>query len=241
MKTETIEVNGKKYLINIHFENRNNTKASIGKKFINIRIPLCIDREEQSKQLTKMKSWLIKKLQENPERFKSKQKEYKDKEILKVGNEEYLIRINFKENEGSSARIIDNIINLLISSKISKEEQDKHISVLISRCIAKEKLPKLKERVKELNSISFNKEINRIFLKNNASNWGSCSSDGNINISTRILFAPSEVIDYVIIHELAHIIEPNHSEDFWRLVENAMPNYKEKINWLKENGKNLKF
>ena len=74
-----------------------------------------------------------------------------------------------------------------------------------------------------------------MFLKYNTSSWGTCSSSKNINLSTRLLFAPDGVIEYVCIHELAHMLEMNHSERFWNLVERAMPDYKEKIDWLKQN------
>jgi len=96
-------------------------------------------------------------------------------------------------------------------------------------------LPKLQEKIYELNEKHFNRKINKIFFKHNKSNWGSCSNARNINISTRLLFAPDEVLEYVCIHELAHLIEQNHSDRFWTLVETAMPNYVEKEKWLKEN------
>ena len=64
---------------------------------------------------------------------------------------------------------------------------------------------------------NLNNLIKGIFLKYNHSNWGSCSHNGNINLSTRLLFAPEAVQDYVIVHELAHLVEPNHSDRFWAL------------------------
>lgn len=166
---------------------------------------------------------------------------HKDGDVLKVGNEEYSLRIDFKDKQSSSARITENNINLIISSNLSKELQNKHISTLLSRCIAGKRLPKLKEKINELNNKHFNQKINKIFFKHNKSNWGSCSEAGNINISTRLLLAPDDVLEYVCIHELAHLIEPNHSDRFWALVEKAIPDYKEKINWLKENGNKCKF
>lgn len=241
MKTESIEVDGIKYTVKIYYEDRNNTSVSIGKT-INIRIPLFFNREEKLKQLLKMKAWARKKLEENPEKFKPKpQKEYKDGDVLKVGDEEYLLRIDFKDKQSSSARITENNINLIISSNLSKELQNKHISTLLSRCIAGTRLPKLKEKINELNNKHFNQKINKIFFKHNKSNWGSCSKAGNINISTRLLLAPDDVLEYVCIHELAHLIKPNHSDRFWALVEKAMPDYKEKINWLDQNGNKCKF
>ena len=78
-------------------------------------------------------------------------------------------------------------------------------------------------------------------MKYNHSNWGSCSEKGNINISTRALFTPNDVLDYLYVHELAHLVEQNHSNSFWTLVQKAMPDYKEKQKWLKENGGKCKF
>jgi len=95
--------------------------------------------------------------------------------------------------------------------------------------------------VHELNERHFQQPIDQVRLKYNHSNWGSCSNKGNINLSTRLLFAPPEVIDYVIIHELAHRLEMNHSPRFWKLVADAMPNYREQERWLKEHGKGLGF
>ena len=62
-----------------------------------------------------------------------------------------------------------------------------------------------------------------------------------MNLSTRLLFAPKDVIDYVIIHELAHLYEMNHSKKFWNIVSQVMPNYKEKEKWLSKNGRLCDF
>jgi len=66
--------------------------------------------------------------------------------------------------------------------------------------------------------------------------WGSCSGDNSINFSYRVVMAPIFVIDYIVVHELCHILEHNHSKNFWNHVINVMPNYKEAKEWLKSNG-----
>lgn len=81
--------------------------------------------------------------------------------------------------------------------------------------------------------------VERVTLKNLSSRWGSCSSKGNININIRLLMCPKDVIDYVIIHELAHRKEMNHSKAFWAIVEVKDPSYKQKIKYLKEHQKQL--
>lgn len=66
--------------------------------------------------------------------------------------------------------------------------------------------------------------------------WGSCSGENNLAFSYRLIMAPPAIINYVIVHELMHIKEKNHSAQFWKLVEKALPEYKLHRHWLKENG-----
>jgi hypothetical protein len=71
--------------------------------------------------------------------------------------------------------------------------------------------------------------------------YGSCSPDNKLSFSWRLIMSPLTVIDYVIIHELMHIKEKNHSERFWALVESTMPDYKKHRHWLRENGHILRI
>lgn len=66
--------------------------------------------------------------------------------------------------------------------------------------------------------------------------WGSCSSRGNLNFNCLLMLAPEEVLDYVVVHELAHRKQMNHSALFWREVERECPDYKKSLRWLKDRG-----
>jgi predicted metal-dependent hydrolase len=66
--------------------------------------------------------------------------------------------------------------------------------------------------------------------------WGSCSKEGNLNFNFLLSALPTNIIDYIIIHELLHLVEFNHSDHFWKLVEHAIPSYKDCRTWLKKNG-----
>ncbi len=71
--------------------------------------------------------------------------------------------------------------------------------------------------------------------------WGSCSRDNRLSFSWRMIMAPLTIIDYILIHELAHIKEKNHSRRFWRYLESILPDYRKQRLWLKENGHRLRF
>jgi len=79
----------------------------------------------------------------------------------------------------------------------------------------------------------------QVRLKTQKTLWGSCSSVNNINLNYLLIMAPMSVIDYVIVHELAHTKIKNHSKDFWQLVESILPKYKASKSWLKNNGYKL--
>ena len=242
MLKDYLEVNGTRYPVKVHIERRDDSRASISRRAVNIRLPNLLNREQRFREIHRIKGWAKEQIAANPERFKPKaQKTYADGVISKVGDEESVLRIEFMEKESSSARIIGNKIHMIITSRLSETIKNNHISTLISRCAARRRLPKLKAKIDGLNNRHFNQNLKKIFFKHNKSNWGSCSEDGNINISTRLLFAPDDILEYVCIHELAHLIEHNHSDRFWALVEKAMPDYREKQSWLKENGGECSF
>ena len=78
-------------------------------------------------------------------------------------------------------------------------------------------------------------EYKRVTLRNQKSRWGSCSGKKNLNFNWKLVMAPIEVIDYVVVHEMCHLSQMNHSAKFWNLVAEKIPNYKDIRKWLKDN------
>ncbi len=96
--------------------------------------------------------------------------------------------------------------------------------------------PSFERRVLAMHEGRFTKKIKTIAFGNMSSRWGSCSQYGELSFSTRLLFAPRSVQDYVILHELCHLDVMDHSDRFWKRVSNFDPNYVRKEQWLDDNG-----
>ncbi len=91
----------------------------------------------------------------------------------------------------------------------------------------------------ELLAKQYGFEYRSIRITGARTRWGSCGSKGTLNFSWRLMMAPPAVVEYVIVHELCHLRQHNHSKAFWKLVEGILPDYKQRQKWLKTNGRAL--
>ncbi|MGE5417760.1 MAG: M48 family metallopeptidase [Acidobacteriota bacterium] len=98
-----------------------------------------------------------------------------------------------------------------------------------AKALIKQRLDEIKERL--------DCEYNKVVVRDQKTRWGSCSPKKNLSFNWRLLLMPPEVLDYVIVHELCHIIELSHSKEFWNIVESILPDYNEKRKWLRANGR----
>src|SRR6266542_3441701 len=96
----------------------------------------------------------------------------------------------------------------------------------------------ISERVEQY-SHQYNFVPGHVKISSAKTRWGSCSPNGNLNFTWRLVMAPMDVIDYVVVHELAHLRVKNHSSKFWKAVESIYPEYKKQRKWLRENGEKL--
>lgn len=207
-----------------------------------LRMPLLATEAKVRHQLVELEAWVVKVFSEKPAlREAFSEKVYRTGDLLEVSGRRYTLQVHIETRSSHTAKLKDGVIVLQISDRSIPLERSKAIKTLLSRVVANDFYPEIRSRVKDWNDRTFRQHIESVNLKYNHSNWGSCSSRHNVNLSTKLLFAPTEVQDYVILHELAHLIEMNHSSRFWALVEQHMPDYKKMKRWLKDNGQQCDF
>ena len=134
--------------------------------------------------------------------------------------------------------IVKNYLKMqAVSPKPSQKEKTPYERRLEApyRQAAKEYIPKRVAYYAELLDVTYA----TISIRDQKTRWGSCSSKGNLSFSWRLILAPPKVLDYVVVHELCHRKEMNHSPRFWALMESIIPDYKIHRKWLKENGEKL--
>ncbi len=109
------------------------------------------------------------------------------------------------------------------------------VSESAARTAARELVSTLAEREAGQLGVAYR----RIRIGGQRTLWGSCSPGGTLSFNWRLVLAPAEVLDYVVVHELCHLREPNHSRRFWELVEERRPEWRKQRDWLREHGPEL--
>ena len=126
-------------------------------------------------------------------------------------------------------------ISSLLGTQKSSDSKPVSPEILELKAKAKEELPAIVKKYAGLMGVTYN----RITIRHQKTRWGSCTKTGNLSFNCLLMKMPENVRDYVIIHELAHLKELNHSTKFWAIVAEYCPWYKDAKLWLKENGENL--
>lgn len=170
------------------------------------------------------------------------------------------MKIIFKDKKNSSGLVRDGQILLYISSRFSRAEQQRHIDLLLEKLTPR--LERARQRAltalpaempagltpspvttdtgleawaAEINRQFYGFQMGKVRFRKQESRWGSCASrTRNVQISNRLKGGPHELLEYVLIHEIAHLGEFNHSPRFWALVERACPDYRERRKKLRE-------
>lgn len=200
-----------------------------------VSCPLYIN-DKMVKELVESKAvWISSKLDE----IESAKRSREDLNTISFLGRSYKVNIHELDQDIIKIILEDNSLEIYVSNKL-KEKKEEYIKDSIVKWYRERAREVFEERIKYY-SLKLGVSPNRITIKDQSTRWGSCSSKGNINLNYRVVMAPMEIIDYLIVHELSHMVHLNHSKDFWRLVESILSDYQDRKAWLKGNGNKLKL
>lgn len=236
-----LDIDGCQVPLRVSFSNRRDIRYSFSHTGLNYACPRGLTKQDFVKYLEELRIWARKQFEAKPslrERYLPPQ--YQSGQVIQTCFQPF--QLDIIEDQPMSLGKRDGLdIRIFIESNLSDYQRQKLFNHLLGKLIAPCLIPQLTERVEELNDQYFRVPVHGLGLRNNQGRWGSCSSDGKLSFATRLMLAPLEVVDYVIIHELAHRLEMNHSSDYWALVARAMPDFERHERFLKEEGWRLRF
>ena len=192
-----------------------------------VRAPKKLPIDEIKNFISKKENWIKEKQEKVKVRFETKQKiKYEDGEEFFLIGKKYSLR--FVENYKYAMNFEDEQFKIdMAYKKYAKSLFEQYYKIKAKNFIIPRVVKLSKDTGLKINNVKISSAIRR---------WGSCNSKKFLNFSWRLVLAPEFAIDYVIIHELAHTKELNHSDKFWLIVEKLCPDYKLAEKWLKDNG-----
>lgn len=201
---------------------------------IYVRAPRSLSKEVIMDIVRKKSQWIIEKRNElyNIKKIIIR-KPMNGYSYLYLG-EEYKIKIVHDESCKDKYIVLKNN-TMYIHTNSMKEE---NLKLILEEWYRKETKKIIQEYIEKYKT-NFKETIKEVKIKTQKKRWGSCTYDNKLLFNWKLSMAPKEVIEYVVIHELCHMKHKNHSKDYWSEVNKNMPSYKERHNWLKQNGYKL--
>lgn len=205
-----------------------------------VRAPMGLSRKQVDRILSEKASWIL--THQNSLQKLSKEREEKryisGTDIYYKG-EKYNLHITRVENKKKQKVVLKTSIKNEIDI-FTVDLDEKYIRRFLETWYKEEARRILTEKVDYYGKF-FSRSHENIRIKSMKTRWGSCSAKGNLNFNWKIIMAPEEVIDYLVVHELSHLVEMNHSANFYSQLSRILPDYKTHQKWLKENGKYLEL
>ena len=196
-----------------------------------VHAPPTVSEEEIQRIVESKRQWIVEKVR-HPQKYQDLPHP-PGKELVNGESALYLgrhYRIEIEKNRSGEIRFAQ---KFFVSGDLVGKGQEAFREWYIAR--AKERiLPRVEHHARQLGV-----EFGNAKIVDNLYRWGSCTVKNNVNFNWRLIKAPMFVIDYVVVHELAHLIEPNHTPRFWNVIRSQLANVEKAKYWLRENGQLL--
>ena len=141
-------------------------------------------------------------------------------------------RLKLVQGESSEVKLKNGYLTLTYDKRLTKEERDEFVRSSLQEWYQARALDKLTEKVTRYEKILHVKSKS-VSVYDFKSRWGSCSVSGDLRFNWRIIMAPNAIVDYVVVHELSHLVHHDHSDKFWKTIGHVISDYADRRQWLK--------
>lgn len=165
-----------------------------------------------------------------------KQKEYVSGESFTYLGRNYRLKIT--EGDSKDVKLADGRFYVSVPSIMTGNDKSEFIRRKLIEWYKEHAVQRLRQKAIRYAKVVGVQPVS-VGLKDYLSRWGSCHQDGRLFFNWKVIIAPHSIVDYVVVHELCHLVYPDHSKEYWGLLETILPDYAERKEWLKVNGRLL--
>jgi len=198
-----------------------------------VRVPNKASDSDIEELLEQKINWIIKKLAIAKQRASEVPRhDYRPGDIFHLMGEKFVLTYSVGKRD------LVETTGFFLSVTLKPDTPQEKVPELIRKWYINRAREIVNERV-----VSYSRSLgvrpNRISIRSQSKRWGSCSAKGNLNFNWKLVMAPPEILDYVVAHELCHMLYLDHQKDFWKTLKKVMPDYQYRRKWLKDNGHRL--
>lgn len=205
---------------------------------VRVLVPSTLPDEKIVELVNRKSRWIKTKIAHfNEINRDQKQKEYVSGESFTYLGRNYRLKI-MPGDSNSEVKLMNGRFHVHVPIETPPEQRDRLVVEQLTGWYKERAIHRLRQK-----TIRYAKQMGvkpvSVGLKDYSSRWASCHTDRKIYFNWKIIIAPHSIVDYVVVHELCHLVHPDHSGQFWKLLETVLPDYKERKEWLKVNGNSL--
>jgi predicted metal-dependent hydrolase len=205
---------------------------------IRVIVPKTLSEARVEQLVSKRIGWIRQKVRLQSEIVLPKPKEYVSGESFTYLGKNYRLKLLQEGPEG--VKLKNGYLTLSCPRSLSGKARTAFVREQLEQWYIDHALDRFKEKTHRFSKV-LGISPKTINVRDYKSRWGSCSASGDVSYNWRIIMAPHHIVDYVVVHELCHMLEHNHSPKYWKHVENVIPGYREDRDWLKVNGIGLQI
>ncbi|MEW4226415.1 M48 family metallopeptidase [Rossellomorea marisflavi] len=218
---------------------RKTLSISVGRDGVEVVSPFNTPLTKIEDVLYKKGPWIVEQMSEFKEMYESPRiKAFVSGEKLPYLGRQYRLKVTHSESDAPSLRFEKGQFYAEVPRGTPQEAYRETLKPLYIEWVKRKALLFAKQRTKPFEG-KLQKSPKEILIKDQEQRWGSCTPDGKVLLNWRLFLAPASIVDYVIAHELAHLVYMNHFKEYWDLVRMLLPDYENRKEWLRLKGASL--